>query len=120
MNMIRTMIFDLDGTLVQTERLKATSYARATAELCPHQISEDHVIDAFKDVVGLPRHEVAQTLVERFDLQEKAAGRMVEFGVSAPWQAFIQVPLRHYESVVDEPAQLLTVVHDLLSEVMIY
>jgi hypothetical protein len=45
---------------------------------------------------------------------------MVEFGVSAPWQASIQVRLRYYESVVDEPAQLLTVVHDLLSEVMIY
>jgi len=33
--MIRAMIFDLDGTLVQTERLKALPYARATVELCP-------------------------------------------------------------------------------------
>jgi len=27
--MIRPMIFDLDGTLVKTERLKALSYARS-------------------------------------------------------------------------------------------
>jgi len=97
------MIFDLDGTLVQTERLKALSYARAVAELCPHEISTDLVIDAFKEVVGLSRQEVAQTLVERFDLQEKAAGRMMEFGVSTPWQAFIQVRLGYYESMLADP-----------------
>ena len=28
------MIFDLDGTLVQTEKLKAQSYAHAAIELC--------------------------------------------------------------------------------------
>ena len=58
--MIRAMIFDLDGTLVQTERLKALSYAHATVELCPYTLSE-------AEAVGLPRREVAQALVERFD-----------------------------------------------------
>lgn len=105
--MIRAMIFDLDGTLVQTERLKALSYARAAAELCPDEISTDLVIDTFKEVVGLPRQEVAQTLVERFDLQEKAAGRMMELGVSTPWQAFIQVRLGYYESMLADPQVLL-------------
>lgn len=105
--MIRAMIFDLDGTLVQTERLKALSYARATAELCPHEVSEGQVIEAFKQVVGLARQEVAQTLVEQFELQEKAAGRMAEFGVSTPWQAFIQVRLQHYESMLADPQVLL-------------
>jgi len=33
------MIFDLDGTLVQTEKLKALSYARAAVELCPYGAS---------------------------------------------------------------------------------
>ena len=53
--MIQAMIFDLDGTLVQTERLKALSYARAAVELCPHDIREIDVVEAFKDVVGLSR-----------------------------------------------------------------
>jgi len=44
------MIFDLDGTLVQTERLKALSYARAAVELCPIQLSEAEVLEAFKEV----------------------------------------------------------------------
>jgi beta-phosphoglucomutase-like phosphatase (HAD superfamily) len=30
--MIRAVVFDLDGTLVQTERPKAISYARAAAD----------------------------------------------------------------------------------------
>ncbi len=66
--MIRAMIFDLDGTLVQSERLKALSCARAVVELCSDEISETAVIEALKDVVGLPRRQVASVLVERFNL----------------------------------------------------
>jgi beta-phosphoglucomutase len=104
--MIRAMIFDLDGTLVQTERLKALSYARAAVELCPREISEAEVVDAFKEVVGLSRREVAVTLMERFGLEDAARTRIAEFGVSAPWQAFVQVRLRHYEAMLSDPEVL--------------
>jgi beta-phosphoglucomutase len=100
---IRAMIFDLDGTLVQTERLKALSYARASAELCPRQISEAEVMEAFKEVVGLSRQEVATALVERFGLEHLARARMAEFGVSSPWQAFVQVRLAIYEKMLADP-----------------
>ncbi|MGD2178607.1 MAG: hypothetical protein PVG71_12380, partial [Anaerolineae bacterium] len=95
--MIRAVIFDLDGTLVQTERLKAISYARAAVELCPYTVDEQEVIEAYKDVVGQPRQEVASALVERFDLEREAGARMDDYGVSAPWQAFVQVRLGYYE-----------------------
>jgi len=98
--MIRAMIFDLDGTLVQTERLKALSYAWAAVELCPHEILESDVVEAFKDVVGLSRQEVASTLVERFQLTAKAEKRMTVLGVNTPWQAFVQVRLQHYEKML--------------------
>ncbi|MFB0537289.1 MAG: HAD family hydrolase [Anaerolineae bacterium] len=104
--MIQAMIFDLDGTLVQTERLKALSYARAAVELCPHDLSETEVVEAFKEVVGLPRREVAVALMERFGLEEKAQARMDEFGVSAPWQAFVQVRLHIYEAMLTDPEVL--------------
>ena len=104
--MINAMIFDLNGTLVQTEKLKPLSYARATVELCPRALNEDEVIEAFKDVVGLSRREVALTLVEQFGLQEKAAARMEEFDVSTPWQAYVQVRLRIYEQILAD-AQIL-------------
>lgn len=101
--MIRAMIFDLDGTLVQTERLKALSYAHAAIELCPRDVAESDVLDAFKDVVGLSRREVAQALVERFDLEETARARIAEFGVSSPWQVFVQVRMRIYEDMLANP-----------------
>lgn len=105
--MIQAMIFDLDGTLVQTERLKALSYARAVIELCPREVSEAQVLSAFKEVVGLPRREVAQSLVERFNLHEKALARSGEFGVSSAWQALIQVRLGYYESILADPQILI-------------
>jgi HAD superfamily hydrolase (TIGR01509 family) len=100
---IRAMIFDLDGTLVQTERLKAISYARAAIELCPHDLTEDEVIEAFKDVVGLSRQEVATALVERFSLEKKARALMAEFDVGTPWQAYVQVRLRIYDEMLADP-----------------
>lgn len=101
--MVRAMVFDLDGTLVQTETLKAISYARAAIALCPQEISEEMVVEAFKDVVGLSRREVSQALVSRFNLEESARARMGDFGVSAPWQAFAQMRLQVYDEMLEDP-----------------
>lgn len=101
--MIRAMIFDLDGTLVQTEKLKALSYAKAAVELCPYNLGEQEVVEAFKDVVGQSRREVGKFLVERFDLVEKAQSRMDEFGVKTAWQAYVQVRLAIYEDLLADP-----------------
>jgi HAD superfamily hydrolase (TIGR01509 family) len=104
--MIQAMIFDLDGTLVQTERLKAQSYARAAMDLCPYSLTEAEVVEAFKDVVGLPRHEVATRLVEQFELEERASMHLEKFGVQAPWQAFVQIRLQHYSDMLADPELL--------------
>jgi len=101
--MITTMIFDLDGTLVQTERLKAISYSRAAVALRP-DLEEEAIVAAFKDVVGLSRREVTQGLLSRFDLQVPAEARMAEFGVSTPWQAYVQIRLQIYEATLADPA----------------
>lgn len=105
--MIRAMIFDLDGTLVQTERLKAISYARAAIDLCPRDLSEAEVVEGFKEVVGLSRREVALGLIEQFGLEEAARARMAEFGVDTPWQAFVQIRLAIYEEMLADPEVLL-------------
>jgi phosphoglycolate phosphatase-like HAD superfamily hydrolase len=104
--LIEAMIFDLDGTLFQTEKLKAHSYARAVAELCLYEVESQEVIEAFEDVVGRSRKEVAESLVARFDLEQKASKRMKEFGVRTPWQAFIQIRLGHYQSLLEDPQVL--------------
>ena len=100
--MIEATIFDLDGTLVETEELKALSYARAAVELQP-DLDEGDVLTAFVDVVGLSRREVALTLMQRFGLETAAHQRMGDFGVDTPWQAFVQVRLRLYEAFLSDP-----------------
>ncbi len=104
---IEAWIFDLDGTLVQTERLKALSYARAAIELRPGEIDEDEVLEAFKQVVGRSRQEVAEALLERFGLREAARARVEQYGVHEPWQAFVQIRLGYYHAMLEDPQVLL-------------
>jgi len=103
---ISAVVFDLDGTLVETEELKALSYARAARELRP-EVREGEVLEAFGEVIGLSRREVATTLLERFRLEEAARERMAGFGVEEPWQAYARVRLAHYEALLSDPRTVL-------------
>ncbi|WP_425235673.1 HAD family hydrolase [Ulvibacterium sp.] len=64
--MIKALIFDLDGTLIQTEVLKATSYAQAIQHLTQNTIQEKQVLDIFGKYVGLSREKVVEGLYEEF------------------------------------------------------
>lgn len=105
--MIEAMIFDLDGTLVQTERLKALSYAKAAIELCPICVTEEEVVEGFREVVGRSRREVATYLVDKFDLAPEAIARMAGLRVNTPWQAFVRIRLEHYEKMLADPQVLI-------------
>ena len=104
--MIHAFVFDLDGTLVETEKLKALSYARAATELRP-ELNEGEVVAAFEDFVGLSRQEVAVGLMQRFGLEEAALARMGEFGVESPWQAFVRIRLGIYEALLSDSELVL-------------
>jgi beta-phosphoglucomutase len=105
---IRAFVFDLDGTLVETEKLKALSYARAATELRP-DLDEREVEAAFADFVGLSRQEVAVGLMWRFGLEDTARARMDEFGVGKPWQAYVRIRLRIYGELLSDPHRVLSV-----------
>jgi HAD superfamily hydrolase (TIGR01549 family) len=78
--MIKALIFDLDGTLVQTEILKAQPYANAVNVLTKGVVPEDKVIVGFKKYVGLSRKEVAKGLVDEFqsELNKNYSGSNLE------------------------------------------
>lgn len=64
--MTKAVIFDLDGTLIQTEVLKARSYAKAIHQLTKGKIREEQVLDGFSSFVGLSRTEVVEGLSLEF------------------------------------------------------
>ncbi|MDQ2931798.1 MAG: HAD family phosphatase [Gemmatimonadota bacterium] len=95
-------IFDLDGTLVQTEALKARSYARAAVELSPETVRAQDIIVAYDDMVGHSREEVAAMLLARFDLASHASQRMEALGVSTPLDAYMALRLNIYEAMITD------------------
>src|SRR5262249_56121048 len=89
---IRAIIVDLDGTLVQTEALKAISYGKAARQLKP-ELKEDDVIARYDDMIGRSRNEVAEALVERFQL-------------NVSWQQLIDVRMKIYDDMLADPKTL--------------
>lgn len=88
--MICAALFDLDGTLVQTEELKARSYADAARELNP-TIDAAAVVGAFDRLAGRSRQEVAETLVTRFHLP-------------GTWEEYVALRLRRYDAMLADAA----------------
>lgn len=102
---IRAVIFDLDGTLVQTEQFKFDSFSRAVRELGPQELDETELMEAYKQLVGLPRKQVALGLLQRFGLAGRAQARAAEFGVSAGWEVVIKIRhLRYSQLLADANA----------------
>jgi beta-phosphoglucomutase len=99
---IVAVISDLDGTLVQTESLKAESYARAAAQLRPGVIDPQAVIDAYDQCIGRPRDEVAQKLLDQFDLTDAAARMQQALKAPTPRDAFIALRLQIYEAMLTD------------------
>ncbi|MEO8355574.1 MAG: HAD family phosphatase [Chloroflexota bacterium] len=104
--MINAVIFDLDGTLIETEQLKAESYARAAIQLRPGTFSKAEATAAFEDFVGGSREEVSKGLLYRFGLEDAARGRMAEFGASEPWQVYTRLRLRIFEEIIADESIL--------------
>jgi beta-phosphoglucomutase len=100
----QAVCFDLDGTLVETEELKARSYAAAACELRPGALRERDILGAYEDFVGRPREEVVAGLMRRFALEAPARARMGELGASTPDEVFAALRLRHYEAILADPS----------------
>ena len=100
--MIKALFFDLDGTLVQTEKLKALSYARAAVKLAPSRLSEEAVMNAYKKVVGLTGNEVARRLVAELNIDRAASQLAKKVRVAESWQAFLQLRLKYYQKMIND------------------
>jgi hypothetical protein len=72
---------DLDGTLVQTERMKALSYAVAVQRLLGHSQPDNRAIEAYRDIVGTSRDVASRHIMEK-----PLLSLMTEYQVSEHWE----------------------------------
>ncbi|MFQ6029402.1 MAG: HAD family hydrolase [Dehalococcoidia bacterium] len=104
--MIRAMLFDLDGTLVLSEHLKARSYAIAIRELGRVGTTDEDVLEVYKEQVGQTRDTMSRFLMEKFDLEALCRPLIPRYGVQDPWQVLTAMRMAHYEGMVSDPKLL--------------
>jgi beta-phosphoglucomutase len=104
--MIQAFIFDLDGTLVDTEPLKNQAYVRVALELSPDGLRAEDVIAVATQLIGVPAPETAMEMVRHLGLEGLAGARMSELGATTPWQAFLRLDTAAYNQLLDEPGVL--------------
>ena len=101
--MIRAIVFDLDGTLVQSEKLKAQSYAIAVQRLRGLPEPEARAVEAYREIVGASREVASRHMVERLDLEEELRPLMSEHDASEPWQVISNMRKSIYDDIVADP-----------------
>lgn len=101
---IKAVLFDLDGTLIQTEVLKADSYAMAITELTKGTVEKKQVLEIFNQFVGLSRMDVVQGLSTHFykELSTHLSGNTME----AIGKRLIERRLALYREVLENTALL--------------
>ena len=104
--MIRAIVFDLDGTLVQSEKLKAQSYAIAVQRLRGLREPEAQAIEAYREIVGASRDVASRHIVDTLDLEEELRPLMAEHDASEPWQVLTNMRKSIYDNTVADPQVL--------------
>ncbi len=84
--MISAIMFDLDGTLIQSEKLKSLSYAIAVQRLRGLSEPDQRAVEAYREIVGAARDAASQHITESLDLDSDLRPLMVQHGASEPWQ----------------------------------
>ena len=67
---VRAFIFDLDGTLVETEQLKAQSYAVVLGSLTGANVPDHRAIELYERIVGSTDEMVCRRMIDEFDLAD--------------------------------------------------
>lgn len=101
--MIRAVIFDLDGTLVQSEKMKARSYAIAVQKLLGLPEPDPRAIEAYRRVVGSTREVASRYVSEELGLETKLKPLVAQYKVSEPWEVLTAMRVGIYNQMVAEP-----------------
>ncbi|MSQ08164.1 MAG: HAD family phosphatase [Dehalococcoidia bacterium] len=102
--MIKAFIFDLDGTLVETEEMKAKAYALVSQRLLGLPAPDARAISLYKILVGSTDEAVSLRMLAELDLEDavKRASPSLP-GESGTWQALHRLRMDVYRARVGTP-----------------
>ena len=101
--MINAIIFDLDGTLVQSEKLKAQSYAIAVQRMRGMPEPEQRAIEAYREIVGSAREAATRHVIEKLELESELRPLMAQHGANVPWEVLSVMRTEIYNNMVEDP-----------------
>ena len=104
--MIRAFVFDLDGVVVQSEKLKAQAYAITVQRLRGLSEPDLWAVEAYRTIVGASSEVAAQFVIDELGLAPDLAPLMEKYGVSQPWQALTEMRTAIYNEMVADPQVL--------------
>ncbi len=100
---ISAIMFDLDGTLVQSEKLKSLSYAIAVQRLRGLSEPETRAIEAYREIVGAARDAASRHITKSLGLESDLSPLMVQHGASEPWEVLTAMRTEIYDDMVADP-----------------
>jgi beta-phosphoglucomutase len=100
---MRAVLFDLDGTLVQSEKLKGLSYAIAVQRLSGLPEPDLRAVEAYRTVVGSARDTASRHLVDQLGIEPDLLPLMTEHGVSTPEAVLSALRVAIYDDMVADP-----------------
>ena len=101
--MIKAMLFDMDGVLVQNEKLKALSVAMAVQRLRGLPEPDPEGIEAYRDMVGASREVVSRHIVDKLGLEPDLSPLLAEYGASETWEVLGNMRRAIYDDMVADP-----------------
>ncbi len=104
--MIRAFLFDLDGTLVQTEKMKAQAYAIAVQHLKGLDQPYERATKAYQEIIGATQDIASQHIMEKLGLEGELRPLMKHYGSASPSQVLRSMWTEIYPKMVAAPQTL--------------
>ena len=100
---MKAVLFDLDGTLVQSERLKARSYAIAAQRLQGLAEPDERAVEAYREIVGSERSVASRHIMDTLGIEPLLRSLMAEHGATEPEAVLTGMRLEIYDAMVADP-----------------
>ena len=104
--MIRAFLFDLDGTLVQTEKMKALAYAMAVQRLRNLDQPDEKAIEAYKEIIGAQQDIASKYIMNKLDLEGDLRLLMPQYDEETPSLVLRRIWIEIYPGMVADPITL--------------